>query len=351
MEWLRRTLPPLLLAVLASCKGSGSNPFEDFTPTVTPRADSRVLFTSNAWSSDPSAGKEVFAVAADGSSPVRLTFCNSGPRPCDILEADPAPDRIKVALLRVTGPKGEDRVRQQDSAALVLVDLARSVEAEIVASSSRPSSVDWSVDGTVLIYSTVAPGGNEDVQLIDPAGKNQQAVTSTPLVRERRPRLNAAGSVALYERIEAGGKGQIAAFAGSNLVTLTSGAPGTETLAGTPYVVGCDADPVFSPDGLSASFRRLVTTGNGGIGTWDILTLRLDRTGAPAVVASGPTYRGAPDWSADGIVFTEVDRSQGVTRLVVVQPDGSGRKVLVTVSGGLSVSAPRWLPQPTPTAP
>lgn len=348
MKWLRRTLPLLLLAGLSSCTGSGSNPFEDFTPTVAPPTSARVVFTSNAYSSDASAGRELFAVAVDGSSPTRLTFCNSGPRPCDIVEADPGPDRIKVALLRATGPKGEDRVRPQDSAAIVLVDLARTVEAEIVANTNRPSSVDWSADGTVLIYSTVAPGGNEDVQLIEPNGKNQQAVTNTPLVRERRPRFNPSGNIALYERIEAPGKGLIAAFAGSSLLTLTTGAPGTEALAGTPYIVGCDADPVFSPDGLSAAFRRLVTTGNGGIGTWDLLTLRLDAAGsAPVVIASGPIYRGPPDWSADGIVFTEVDQAQGVTRLVVVRADGSGRKVLVTVGGGLSISSPRWLPQPS----
>lgn len=345
MKWLSRTLPLFLVAGLASCSGSGSNPFEDFTPTVSPRADARVLFTSNAYSSDPLAGKELFAVAGDGTNPTRLTFCNSGTRPCDMLEVAPAPDRVKVALLRVTGSKDESRVRPQESPALVLMDLARSVDAEIVASSSRPSSVDWSADGTVLIYSSLVASGNEDVQLIDPAGKSPQAVTNTPLVRERRPRFNAAANIAIYERIEAGGKGQIAAFAGANLVTLTTGAPGTEALAGTPYVVGCDADPTFSPDGLSAAFRRLTTTGNGGIGTWDLLTLRLDTTGAsPVVIASGPLYRGAPDWSADGIVFTEVEQVQGVSRLVVVQPDGSGRKVLLTTTGGLSLASPRWLP-------
>ena len=55
-------------------------------------------------------------------------------------------------------------------------------------------------------------------------------------------------------------------------------------------------------------------------------------------------YRGAPDWGKDGIVFVETDAAAGESRLVVVQPDGSGRKVVRTEASGFRMGAPRWIP-------
>ena len=107
--------------------------------------------------------------------------------------------------------------------------------------------------------------------------------------------------------------------------------------------MGSDADPAFAPDGRSIVFRRLTGTGNGGLGTWDVLTVRNDGTGL-AVVASGPAFRGAPDWGTQGIVFAEVDVAAGTAQLVVTQPDGSGRRSILSVPAALQISNPRWLP-------
>ena len=331
--------------LLPSCKGDSPNPFADLTPTVAPRPDAEILFTANIHGTRSGAPRELFAVAGDGSGLTRLTHRNDGARPHDVVEAAPAPDRIKVAVREVTDSSGDNRIGPGDDESIVLLDLARSVEAELVAASRRPSSVDWSSDGSLLIYSGLGAGSIEDMLIVDPTGKDEQALTTTPLVRERRPRLAVGGGAAIYERIEAGGKGVIAVYRGATQFALTTGGPGTEQLPGTPYVLGSDADPVFSPDVRLATFRRLTGTGNGGLGTWDLLTVRPDGT-SPTIVATGPLYRGAPDWGPRGIVFTEADSAQGVTRLVVVQPDGSERKVLVTASSNLTITNPRWLPQP-----
>ena len=88
-------------------------------------------------------------------------------------------------------------------------------------------------------------------------------------------------------------------------------------------------------------FRRLTGSGNGALGTWDIMTARLDGTGLTTLV-TGAAFRGAPDWGPKGIVFPEVDSTSA--RLVLVQGDGSGRQVLVTLGSSFDISYPRWLP-------
>jgi hypothetical protein len=108
--------------------------------------------------------------------------------------------------------------------------------------------------------------------------------------------------------------------------------------------VGADASPVFAPNGASIAFRRLTGIGNGGLGTWDLLTLRLDGASSPVVVASGARFRGAPDWGERGILYVETDATAAVSELVLVQPDGSGRTVLRTESAGYLMGSPRWLP-------
>jgi Tol biopolymer transport system component len=107
--------------------------------------------------------------------------------------------------------------------------------------------------------------------------------------------------------------------------------------------VGADAHPAFSPDGLSVVFCRLTGTGNGGLGTWDLLTLRADGASTPQVVATGPVYRGAPDWGSRGIVFVETDAATAHSQLVLIQADGSGRTVLRTEDASRLMGSPRWL--------
>ena len=61
-----------------------------------------------------------------------------------------------------------------------------------------------------------------------------------------------------------------------------------------------DADPVFAPDLKHVAFRRLTdATANGGLGSWDIVTVATDGTGAPGDRETAPrTAAGPPDWEA-----------------------------------------------------
>jgi Tol biopolymer transport system component len=341
---MRRALLLVIAAALGACSTNPGNPFANSTQTVVPRAEAAIVFTTNSYSPVAASPRELFAVEASGGGLTRLTFCNIDPRRCDTAEAAPAPDRRRMALLRVSDDaNGDGRLTGADGQALLVVDLSRGVEGPLFPQSSHLSGIDWSRGGEVLVYSADGDGAVEDLFRADPNGQNNRNLTATFNVRERRPRIDPSGSVAVYERIEADGKGQIFIFSSTLAQTrVTSGGPAGAALAGTPYVVGADADPDYSPDGRTLVFRRLTDTGNGGLGSWDVLTVRPDGT-ALAVVASGPAFRGAPDWGPQGIVFAEVDVAAGTSQLVVVQPDGTGRRAILSLPAAVTVSNPRWL--------
>src|SRR5262249_7968202 len=157
----------------------------------------------------------------------------------------------------------------------------------------------------------VGANANEDIYQITSNAQSNSNLTSTPSARERRPRFNTGGTNLAFEHIDTGA-GQIWIATSLGLRSADTGGTAGEAPAATPYTVGSDADPVFSPDGRVLLFRRLVATGNGGLGFWDLMTIRLDTTGAAAtVLLTGPAFRGAPDWNATGILFVETVAGSG----------------------------------------
>jgi len=342
----------MLLAVLApACGGSSPNPFTDQSPTAAPPADAEIAFTSNGWAPDASGGRELFAMKADGSGITRLTFCNAGPKPCDTIAATFAPDRNRVAVLR--------RFSLEEPAALLFVDLTRAASAELVPADQRVSGVDWHPGADLLVYSGTGQGNLDDLYRTDvkrPTPDNQQQTVNlvcvpTPVgttscdvtVAERHPRIDPPGERAVYERIPSSGKAEIFIFATSaSQLRVAEAGPGSELLPNSPYAVGASADPAYSPDGRSVVFRRLTGRGEGDRGNWDILTIGLDGSGL-RTVASGPAFRGAPDWGSGGIAFPEIDATSGQPSLVIIQPDGTGRRAILTLGPNYVISNPRWL--------
>ena len=332
-------------ALLGGCNTTYDNPFANSSPTLAPRADAVLVYTSNGYATRPGSPRELYAVGDAGAGVTRLTFCNNDNRKCDAVEAAPAPDRVRAAIRRVETDTDKDgRLTPADGEALLVVDLSRAVEGGLLQNTAKVSGVDWSPTGEVLVYAAAGEGGVEDLFRADPNGQNTRNLTSTAGVRERRPRIDPGGSAALFERIDADGRGQIWLFSSTGTqVRVSTGGDSGAPLPGSPYVVGSDADPDYSPDGRSVAFRRCTGTGNGAQGTWDIMTARLDGTGLTTLV-TGPAFRGAPDWGAKGIAFPETDVAAGATRLVIIQPDGSGRQVPVTLGSSFDISYPRWLP-------
>jgi Tol biopolymer transport system component len=339
---LRGLVAVALASLLPGCSSEHAG-FGNTNATIPIRPGSRLIFTGNGFAPRGGSPREVFSAEETGASVNRLTFCNNS-RPCDMAEGSPAPDRNRVAIRRVTDTDSDGRLTAADGASLVIANMSRSEESTIVLAGEMVTAVDWSPVSEVLVFVATGEGGLEDMWRIDSSGQNRGNLTQTANVAERRPRIDPTGSVAAFERVDETGKGQIYIYNSSvNLVRVTTGGPGTERLAGTPYIVGGDTDPDYSPDGGSIVFRRLTGTGNSGLGTWDVMTVRTDGTGLTAI-ASGPAFRGAPDWGPQGIVFPEIDRAaSGGARLVLVAADGSGRRTPVTLGPSFDLSYPRWL--------
>jgi len=329
---LRRLSLAASIALAVACGNDTTNPFS--TATRPPSAEAVLLFVSGSWATDPGEPRELQALNADGSKVETLTACAQAETPCDFVQVAPSPDRNRVAAIRTT-PGAEAGAR-----ALYFMDLARSVET-IVFPNRRIDSVDYSPDGSFIIYSAVvAQTTQEDLFYSLPNGQDEQNLTQSTPFRERNARIDPFGRTAVYEGIDESGVSRIYLF---SRTALTSGPASGESLPDTPYVVGGDAGPVFSPDGSSIAFRRLTGVGNGGLGTWDVLTLRVDGSSTPQLVATGPLFRGAPDWGSKGIVFVETDATSARSELVLVAADGTGRTVLRTEDAGYRMGSPRWL--------
>jgi len=329
---LRRLCLAALVVVAAACGHDATNPFA--TATRPPSAGAVLLFASGSWATATGEPRELFALNGDGSKVEQLTNCAQASTPCDFVQVAPSPDRNRLVALRTTPGAAAG------ANALYFMDLSRGVES-LVFPNRRIASVDYSPSGSFILYSAiVAQTSDEDLYYADPNGQNEQDLTSSLTFRERSPRVDPYGSTAVYEGIDESGVGRIYLF---SRTALTSGPQAGAPLPDTPYVVGADADPVFSPDGASVAFRRLTGVGNGDLGTWDILTLKVDGVSTPQVVATGPLFRGAPDWGSKGLLFVETDAAAARSQLVLLSADGTGRTVLRTEDAGYRMASPRWL--------
>jgi hypothetical protein len=308
--------------------------------TAIPAAGDTVFIASDAWSTLAGATFELFSVGA-GSQPTRLTYCTG----CQALSAAPSLDRTRIALRRVTADTNRDgKLDEFDRTSLLLVDLARQIEGPFLSDAWSTSSVDWASDGTFLVHTSSADGGPDDMYQIDSNAQNNQRILFTPNVRERGARINTAITQVVYERIDGAGPGKSEVWvfiSSTNQVKISDSGIVGEQLPGSLYLVGSDAGPDFSPDGASVVFRRLTSTSVPG-GAWDIL-VTTSAGGAPRVIASGPQFRSAPDWSKDGIVFSEQNLSTGGTDVVGIDPATNARRVIQSLPRGFKAVAPRWI--------
>lgn len=336
------------LSVIGSCAGGENAPNDGTQNTARLAAipaSASLLFTSNLYSTSASAGRETFAVDAAGATVTRLTFCNESTA-CDTIEASPAADRGRVLVRRTLDSNNDGALGGGDATVLLYQDLSRGVQAPFVEPVTGVTGVDWTAEASFVLFSAPSSSTLDDLFTTNGKGEITQGiyrnVTSTVGLIERRPRLRVDGNAGVFERIADGTPAGIFIISVGLPAVVTRKDPGGDLLPGTLYRLGSDADPGFSPDGVSVVFRRLTAITPDSRGQWDIMTALADGTNL-RTVASGPAFRGAPDWSAQGIVFPEADAAAGTMTLVAVAADGTNRRVILSAPGTVTISNPRWL--------
>ena len=177
---------------------------------------------------------------------------------------------------------------------------------------------------------------------MDPNGQNNRNLTATADVRERRPRIDPSGTVAVFERIEADGKGQIWIFVTTPAQrgVTTGGDGGRRRWPARPTSWA----PTPTPTSRPTAARRVPPADRDrqrrarALGPHDRPHRRhrpRDDRGRGRPSAARPTGARA------GIVFAEIDGAGGRTQVVIVQPDGTGRRAVLTTAAAGFDSRPR----------
>jgi len=250
-----------------------------------------------------------------------------------------------VALRRVSNDTNRDgRMDEFDRTTLLLVDLNRRLEGPFLPDGWSTSSADWSADGSFILHTSSPDGRTDGMYTVDANSQNNQLIIYDANVRVRGGRLNNSITRAVYERIASAGPGKSEIWSGVSNVNqsrITDGGPVGDQLPNSLYLVGSDAGPDFSPDGTSVVFRRLTSTAVSG-GAWDIMVVPTGG-GTPRAIVSGPMLRSDPDWSREGIVFSETNPATGAVDIVIIDPDTAARRVLQSFAAGYRATAPRWI--------
>jgi hypothetical protein len=338
----KRLAGPLAVAVLgASCQTNYESPFTRPVAAPAPTA-ATLVFVGNAHDAAPGAPRELFALDDRGGAPTRLTACAQRTPTCEFVSVAPSHDRNRVAAQRRADANRDGVIGADEDDGIYVVDLTRGVEGQTIAPKGI-SGIDWSPVDDVLVYAARGEGGIDDLWSAFPDGSSDGNRSLTADVRERGFRFSPNGQILAYERSTAGLPSEVWLYRTlQQQAKVTTGGDAGAALPGTHYVIGSDADPDFSPDFTSIVFRRLTGLGERGRGTWDILTISTSGTDLKTL-ASGPAFRGAPDWGTKGIVFAETPVGGTATNLVVMDPFGN-RRVVFTQGASFALDSPRWLP-------
>jgi hypothetical protein len=330
----------LLLVALSitGCDTTYDNPFSNTGKTTAPSANDDLVFVQ----SPPGGGnlREIYSLDVDGTAaPTRLTSCTQIAPACDIVEVAPAPDNLRVIVRRRSDSNGDGTIQDGEPQTVVVMDLSRSIEGEILSSIPGIDSLEWLAGDTPLLFSAPGPGGLDDLFVASQDGTTSNNFTQSSATRERHPRL--VGQLLTFERAAPGSVSGIwGAFTNPFNITPGDTTLTPDPLPGTDYLVGSDADADPSPDGTQVAFRRLVGLGENGRGAWDIYTAGTGGGATPVPLATGG-FHGAPDWGPQGIVFVEIPPGNTTANLIMIAPDGTRRTLL---SGApATLQSPRWL--------
>ncbi|MDX2160155.1 MAG: DPP IV N-terminal domain-containing protein [bacterium] len=266
-----------------------------------------------AYTARERAQTDVWAVAVDGRTPVRLTNT-----PAD--ERDPvwSPDGRRIAYAG----------RQDDNWELYVYDLAADSTSRLTFDLSFQGAPQWSPDGEFLVYESYQ-GNNLDVYIVRADGQE------TPI------RLPSNSDAPDFSPTWKPDDGRQIAFVswrdGSQDVYVFSlDDQSVVNVTNTPNRQ--EDDPVFSPDGRFIAYSALDE------GLEKVFVVSAENIGAPAqVIGRGRT----PAWSPDGQAVIAAVDSGDSTQLVAI-PFGAAGVVTPVIQVQAGANDPSWTDVPLP---
>ncbi|MGN6606366.1 MAG: hypothetical protein ACTHMS_05065 [Jatrophihabitans sp.] len=200
---------------------------------------------------------------------------------------------------------------------------------------------DWSPDGSTVAFDYSA-GDDEHIATVRPDGSHETRLTSGPGIQEV-PRYAPDGKHIVFDA-----SSQLPDDPAFHTDIWEMDADGSH-----PHQVtsdGFDVEPVYSPDGRSIAFGRIVGPSSPTDSAQDeaVYVVRTDGTGLRRVVAprSGLEH---PRWSPDGRLITfniapEATSAPGAGTVYSVHPDGSGLTVVRAPTADWAFTKAVWSP-------
>ena len=144
-----------------------------------------LLFVSGSWAADPGEPRELLALNADGSKVELLTACAQARDALRLRPGGPLPEP------RPAGRHSHhSRTPKRARARSTSWTSSRSVET-LIFPNRRIDSVDYSPDGSFIIYSAIVPQTTqEDLFYSLPNGQEEQNLTQSLDLRERSARID-----------------------------------------------------------------------------------------------------------------------------------------------------------------
>lgn len=309
--------------------------------------DAAIIFLSTRYVKNPSiiGTFNLYTMNEDGGNVTQITF-----KPEEYEHAAISFDRRFIAADRYINSKfgGEQRTT------LWVIDLAENSEHQLVPDfySAGPGGVDWSPDG--FIYFAGQPKkGAQNIYKIKPDGSELTQITFlTQNLKSDPPEPAAYNDISVSEDgsmiaavrvIAKKADGQITPKTqiwvvnadGSQQRMIDDGGPelGVDPIG---FPIG-DYDPEISPDNQSVVFSR-VNTKHKNFPKFlntahDLWIAPLDGS-APSkrLTEEGPVSI-IPDWHEGKILYTEYNERENYIGLVMINPDGTGKRRL---EGGLN---------------
>jgi Tol biopolymer transport system component len=271
-------------------------------------------------------GTSIYAMDADGTKVTQITFDE---KPLHRELAAASPDRTKIAENRYIA----------DRPTLWVLDLQHQTEAQLVPhfSVAGGSSMVWDQEGYIFFTGSQEPGMFPHTTDVGPSLYKIRA-DGTSLVRlttsrSRQavadPGISAEGTLLTYLLLE------------FRKTRFGSPEPTTQIYAintdgsNNHLVVDLGKEKAHDP-APSADHRQVVFSrpnpdfvnfrGIQGLNTaHDLYIINMDGTGLRKLTAPGPISI-VPDWSEQGILYTEIHEADEYKGLTLIQPDGHGKK-------------------------